>query len=69
MRRDSFDFAAKYGDLGAGFLEAHHILPLAAIGPAITRLADLAVVCSNCHRMLHRAKPWMTLAELRGRIT
>jgi 5-methylcytosine-specific restriction enzyme A len=64
-----FDFATRYGDLGEGFIEAHHILPLAAAGPAITRLADLAVVCSNCHRMLHRAKPWMTPEELGKRLT
>lgn len=64
-----FDFATRYGDLGTGFIEAHHILPLAAAGPATTRLADLALVCSNCHRMLHRAKPWMTPEELGKRLT
>lgn len=64
-----FDFAITYGDLGAGFIEAHHILPLAAAGPATTRLADLALVCSNCHRMLHRAEPWMTPEELSQRLT
>jgi 5-methylcytosine-specific restriction enzyme A len=64
-----FDFASRYGDLGTGFIEAHHILPLAAARPATTRLADLALVCSNCHRMLHRAKPWMTPEELGKRLT
>jgi 5-methylcytosine-specific restriction protein A len=67
MRICGFDFAIKYGDLGAGFIEAHHILPLAA-GPATTRLPDLALVCSNCHRMLHRAKPWMTPEQLNKRL-
>lgn len=56
----AFDFARTYGQLGSGFIEAHHILPLAEPGTATTRLADLALVCSNCHRMLHRAKPWIT---------
>jgi 5-methylcytosine-specific restriction enzyme A len=64
-----FDFAVTYGDLGAGFIGAHHILPLATAGPATTRLADLALVCSNCHRMLHRAKPWITPGELSQRLT
>jgi len=64
-----FDFADTYGDLGAGFIEAHHILPLAAAEPATTKLADLALVCSNCHRMLHRAKPWLTPGELSQRLT
>ena len=63
-----FDFARRYGDLGAGFIEAHHILPLATAGTTTTRLADLALVCSNCHRMLHRAKPWMTPATLQTQL-
>jgi 5-methylcytosine-specific restriction protein A len=64
----TFDFGDTYGDLGAGFIEAHHILPLAEAGTATTRLADLALVCSNCHRMLHRAKPWMTPVALQTRL-
>jgi 5-methylcytosine-specific restriction protein A len=63
-----FDFARTYGELGDRFIEAHHILPLAAAGTATTRLTDLALVCSNCHRMLHRAKPWITPDELRARL-
>jgi 5-methylcytosine-specific restriction protein A len=59
-----FDFAATYGPLGEQFIEAHHILPLAKAGTTTTRLADLALVCSNCHRMLHRAKPWIIPAQL-----
>src|SRR5262245_20878059 len=50
-----FDFALVYGSLGEGFAECHHTVPLAELdGTAPTRLADLAIVCSNCHRMLHR---------------
>jgi len=63
-----FDFAATYGPLGERFIEAHHILPLARAGATTTRLADLALVCSNCHRMLHRAKPWIRPAQLQGRL-
>lgn len=63
-----FDFARRYGDLGHRFIEAHHVLPLAAAGTATTRLADLVLVCSNCHRMLHRATPWMTPDELKARL-
>jgi 5-methylcytosine-specific restriction protein A len=63
-----FDFARTYGSLGAGFIEAHHILPLAEVGTGTTKLADLAPVCSNCHRMLHRAKPWITPAALHDRL-
>jgi 5-methylcytosine-specific restriction protein A len=63
-----FDFAIIYGELGERFIEAHHILPLAQAGATKTRPSDLALVCSNCHRMLHRAKPWLSPAQLRGRL-
>jgi len=63
-----FDFAATYGPLGARFIEAHHILPLALAGTTTTKLADLALVCANCHRMLHRAKPWIRPDQLQERM-
>lgn len=34
--------------------EAHHLAPLAATGPRSSRLADLALLCANCHRLVHR---------------
>jgi 5-methylcytosine-specific restriction protein A len=49
-----FDFEAVYGSLGVGFAHVHHLKPLAeANAPTITRLEDLAVVCANCHAMVH----------------
>ena len=59
-----FDFALAYGELGEGFIECHHVLPLADSGERRTRVKDLVLVCSNCHRILHRSRPWMTPAEL-----
>jgi len=51
--------------LGEGFAECHHTLPMGqAAGERRTRLADLAVVCANCYRMLHR-QPWHTVPQLR----
>ena len=48
-------FADTYGKLGEEFAEAHHRIPLASLsGKVETRIEDLATVCSNCHRMLHR---------------
>lgn len=64
----AFDFKARYGDLGEGYIEVHHTLPLHASGPVETRLEDLALLCSNCHRMIHRARPWLTPAELASRL-
>lgn len=60
------DFEAKYGKLGTGFIECHHIIPLSEISDdTTTYLKDLALVCSNCHRMLHRKGNNITVDELR----
>jgi hypothetical protein len=48
-------FERLYGDLGKGFAEAHHKVPLSSLKPGVrTNVSDLVVVCANCHRMLHR---------------
>jgi 5-methylcytosine-specific restriction protein A len=47
------DFAVRYGQHGEGFIECHHRVALADAGETRTRLSDLALVCSNCHSMLH----------------
>jgi 5-methylcytosine-specific restriction enzyme A len=64
----SFDFALAYGDLGSGYVEVHHKLPLHISGPTETKLKDLAFLCSNCHRMCHksfRGESWRTPDALR----
>jgi len=48
-----FNFWEKYGNHGLGYIECHHRIPISK-GQRITKLEDLALVCSNCHRMLHR---------------
>lgn len=49
-----FDFVNQYGDHGLEFIECHHIVPISKGGERPTSTKDLAMVCSNCHRMLHR---------------
>lgn len=62
-----FDFEARYGDRGRGFIEAHHTKPVHTLGEgAMTNIGDLALVCANCHRMIHAVRPWLTLIELRS---
>lgn len=64
-----FDFYKTYGDLGKGFIEAHHRVPLSEIdGEKITVLEDLALVCSNCHRMLHKAISTLSITELSKKV-
>jgi len=61
-----FNFAVVYGERGHGFIECHHLVALAELLPNTrTRLEDLALVCSNCHRMIHRRRPWLQPDELR----
>jgi 5-methylcytosine-specific restriction protein A len=50
-----FDFEEIYGALGRNYAHVHHTRPLADFdGPVLVTLADLAVVCANCHAMVHR---------------
>ena len=30
-----------------------------------TKLEDLVLLCSNCHRMVHRSKPWLSIEGLK----
>ena len=50
-----FNFYEVYGNHGKDFIECHHKKPISEITPGMkTTLDDLALVCSNCHRMIHR---------------
>ncbi|MDO4547921.1 MAG: HNH endonuclease [Clostridia bacterium] len=61
-----FCFSEKYGSIGDGFIEAHHIIPVSELGDdGRTNIDDIRLVCSNCHRMLHRKRPWITADRLR----
>lgn len=60
-----FDFHDTYGALGKGFIESHHILPISEIRSSVrTKVSDLALLCSNCHRMVHRQRPWLSMKDL-----
>lgn len=62
-----FDFEARYGERGHGFIEVHHTRPVHLLQPGErTNLTDLALVCSNCHRMIHTRRPWLTMDQLRA---
>ena len=63
-----FNFGEVYGSLGAGYIEAHHITPLAQLpkdrAVPLNPRKDFTVLCANCHRMIHLHKTPLTLAEL-----
>jgi hypothetical protein len=51
-----FEFSTKYGELGDGYAQVHHKRPLsdAPDEGMNVRMSELAVVCANCHVMIHR---------------
>jgi 5-methylcytosine-specific restriction enzyme A len=65
----SMDFAERYGPLGSGFIEAHHLRPISTLEEGVAVrfdvASDFAVLCSNCHRMIHRTKDPSDLDALR----
>jgi len=62
-----FDFEQEYGSLGKGFCEVHHLKPLGDGSRAkTTKMEDLIVLCSNCHRMIHRSKRMFRVDELKA---
>lgn len=61
-----FDFFDKYGELGEDFIEGHHTIPVSELVEGQnTNVEDIALVCSNCHKMLHRRRPWLNKMELK----
>ena len=52
------NFEHKYGEIGKDYIEAHHLKPLASLQGkkvAMDPAKDFAVLCANCHRMIHRS--------------
>jgi|GEM_PF-761921 len=67
----AFNFERQYGERGHKFMEAHHLKPLSQLSPEGEQITtdDLALVCANCHRMIHRKSPWLTITQLRKKLT
>ncbi|MBB6411858.1 HNH endonuclease [Mesorhizobium sangaii] len=60
-------FGDRYGPHGDGFIEVHHVRPLHTLREGDkTALSDLALVCANCHRMIHRRQPWLSVKQVRA---
>ncbi|AWK50544.1 hypothetical protein DIC82_05615 [Clostridium beijerinckii] len=57
----NFSFYEKYGDIGINFIEGHHIYPISELKlETKIKSTDILMVCSNCHRMIHRTYPCLT---------
>ena len=64
--RCGFDFYDKYGEIGHKFAIVHHLSPLglAHEDGVNTTLDELAIVCANCHAMIHRGGECRELSTL-----
>ncbi|WP_420210831.1 HNH endonuclease [Burkholderia aenigmatica] len=62
-----FDFSKQYGDLGDGVIDVHHTKPVHTMRPGEkTNVSDLILLCSNCHRIVHSKRKWLTLEQLKA---
>lgn len=60
-----FNFENVYGDLGKDYIEGHHTKPVSELEEGEhTSVKDILLVCSNCHRMLHKKRPCLAKLEL-----
>jgi len=61
-----FNFEKKYGKLGEDFIEGHHIKPVSELKEGEkTKVEDIVLLCSNCHKMIHRKRPWLSKKRLK----
>lgn len=61
-----FDFQKIYGNIGINYIHVHHLVPVSEIGKShqVNPITDLRPVCPNCHSMLHKSNPPLTIEEL-----
>jgi 5-methylcytosine-specific restriction enzyme A len=61
-----FDYCKTYGPLGEHYIECHHVIAVSQLTPGSrTRIKDIVLLCSNCHRMIHRRRPWLGISDLK----
>jgi 5-methylcytosine-specific restriction protein A len=62
-----FSFGRAYGSAASDYCEVHHLLPLSEVEHTTrTRMKDLAILCANCHRVVHLHNPPYTLNQVRS---
>ena len=62
-----FEFEKKYGARGKDYIEVHHLRPVSTLRKPtkVNPKNDMVVVCSNCHRMIHRKGSPSSFAEFK----
>ena len=61
-----FDFEDNYGSIGKNYIEGHHTIAVSDMTTDYkTKPDEIAMLCSNCHKMVHKKRPWLTMDELK----
>jgi 5-methylcytosine-specific restriction enzyme A len=63
----TFGFKSFYGEIGENYIHVHHIVPLSEIKKeyCLDPIKDLVPVCPNCHAIIHRTQPPLTIEQLK----
>ena len=60
-----FSFSEHYRERGKDFIEGHHKIPVSQIEKGQkTSPEDIALLCSNCHKIIHIKMPYLSIEEL-----
>ncbi|MEQ8765162.1 MAG: HNH endonuclease [Planctomycetota bacterium] len=60
-------FGEIYGEIGQGFMHVHHLKPIGDSSGTreVDPVRDLIPLCPNCHAMVHRRNPPLTVSQLK----
>lgn len=63
-------FEDVYGDIGREYIHVHHVRPLSEIGKeyVLNPIEDLIPVCPNCHAMIHRYRPALSVEDIKDKL-
>jgi 5-methylcytosine-specific restriction protein A len=58
---------AKYGPLGKEVIHVHHLVPVSKMTEIkiLNPTQDLIPLCPNCHVIVHRSEPPISIGELK----
>lgn len=61
-----FNFGEVYGETAEGFIHVHHLKAIAGAGERkVDPIKDLRPICPNCHAVIHRQDPPLSITELK----
>lgn len=65
-----FEFASAYPGLGDGYIQIHHLKPVSYMRGEELDMTDaldnVCPLCANCHQMVHRDTPPMSIDDLQS---